>query len=102
MAAAVSVALNPRTTLTGELMRRDVSELRAFALTGAPHPSVVGVDTFRLTASPEATTLVTAITGLKWNVTDTLVLGGHVLWSLNDRGLAARFTPTVALEYSVR
>jgi hypothetical protein len=102
MAAALTLALHPRTTLTAELLRRDVSELRAFELIGAPHPRAVGVDTFRLTAGADASTLVTAITGLKWNVSDTVVLGGHILWSLNDRGLAAPFTPTVALEYSIR
>jgi hypothetical protein len=83
-------------------MHRHVSELRAFELSGASHPRVVGVDTFRLTAGEDAATLLTAITGLKWNMTDTLVLGGHVLWSLNDRGLGARATPTVTLEYSHR
>jgi hypothetical protein len=102
MAGALSVALSPRATLTGELMRRHVSELRPFVLAGAPHPRVAGVDTFRLTAGSDASTLVTAITGMKWNVTETVVLGGHVLWSLNDRGLNARVTPTVALEYSIR
>jgi hypothetical protein len=102
LAGALSVALHPRATLTAEIMRRHVSELRAFDLSSAPHPTVAGVDTFRLTAGTDASSLVTAITGIKWNVTDTLVLGGHVLWSLNDRGLNAPFTPTVALEYSVR
>ena len=77
LSGALSVALNPRTTLTTELMRRHVSELRTFELTAAPHPRVSGVDTFRLTAGTEPSTPLTAITGVKWNVTDTLVLGGH-------------------------
>ena len=102
ISGAFSVALHPRATFTGELLRRHVSELRDFVLTGAPHPRAVGVDTFRLTAGPDGITLVTAITGVKWNVSDTLVLGGHVLWSLNDRGLSAPVTPTIALEYSMR
>jgi hypothetical protein len=42
------------------------------------------------------------VTGFKWNVGDTVVLGGHLLWSLTDRGLTARVTPTIALEYSIR
>ncbi|HEY7497414.1 MAG TPA: transporter [Vicinamibacterales bacterium] len=102
LSGALSVALTPRATFTAELMRRHVSELRAFELAGAPHPRAVGVDTFRLTAGADASTIMTAITGLKWNVTETVVLGGHVLWSLNDRGLSASMTPTVALEYSIR
>lgn len=102
LAGAFSVALHPRATLTGELLHRHVSELRPFELTAAPHPTVSGVDTFRLTPGTGSTTLVTAITGFKWNVSDTLVLGGHLLWSLTDRGLNAPVTPTVAFEYSVR
>jgi hypothetical protein len=102
VAGAFSVALHPRATFTGELLRRHVTNLRPFELTSAPHPAVSGVDTFRLTAGGDSTTLVTAITGFKWNVGDTLVLGGHLLWSLNDRGLNAAVTPTVALEYSLR
>jgi hypothetical protein len=102
LAGAFSVALHPRATLTGELLHRHVTELRPFELTAAPHPTVSGVDTFRLTPGSGSTTLVTAITGFKWNVSDTIVLGGHLLWALTDRGLNAPVTPTIALEYSVR
>ena len=28
--------------------------------------------------------LMTAATGIKWNVTDTVVLSGQILWALND------------------
>jgi hypothetical protein len=102
LSGAVSMALNPRATFTGELLRRRVSELRPIELTSAPHPTVLGVDTFRLTAVGDPIDLITAITGVKWNVSNTVVLGGHLLWSLNDRGLSATVTPTITLEYSVR
>jgi hypothetical protein len=58
------------------------------------------VDTFRLVAGPDAITLTMAVTGAKWNVSQTLVLGGHLLWALSDRGLNSRITPTVMLEYA--
>jgi hypothetical protein len=99
---ALSVAVHPRATVTGEVIRRDVADLHGFTLAGAPHPTVGGVDTYRLTNDLEGTTLWTAITGVKWNVGETLVVGGHLLWSMNERGLTARVTPTVALEYSIR
>ncbi len=99
---ALSVAVHPRATLTGEVIRRDVADLHGFRLLGAPHPTVGGVDTYRLTNDLEGTTLWTAITSVKWNVGETLVVGGHLLWSMNDRGLTARVTPTIALEYSLR
>jgi hypothetical protein len=102
LSGAVSTAINPRATFTAELLRRRVSELRHIELTSAPHPTVLGVDTFRLTAVGDPIDLITAVTGVKWNVSNTVVLGGHLLWSLNDRGLSATVTPTVTLEYSVR
>jgi hypothetical protein len=74
----------------------------AFELTSAPHPTVTGVDTLRLTTSVDGGTLVTAATGIKWNITDTVVLGGQLVWALGDRGLTAPVTPTIALEYSIR
>jgi hypothetical protein len=102
ISGAMAAALHPRATLAMEVMRRWVSALRPLDLIGAPHPTVGGVDTFRLTAGPDAAALMTASTGIKWNVTDTVVLSGQLQWALNARGLTAAVTPTVALEYSVR
>jgi hypothetical protein len=102
LSGALSVALHPRVTFTTELSNRRVTELRDFVLASAPHPRFAGVDTLRLQAGSSATTLVTAVTGFKWNVSDTLVLGGHLLWSIKDRGLNAPFTPTITLEYGVQ
>jgi hypothetical protein len=102
LAGALAVALHPRATFTTELVRRHVSGMGAFELTAAPHPSVNGVDTIRLTPSQDSSSLVTAATGIKWNVTDTLVLGGQLVWSLSNGGLTAPVTPTIALEYSMR
>jgi hypothetical protein len=102
MSGAVSVALHPRVTFTTELAERRVSELRGFVLSGAPHPTIQGVDTLRLLSDAASTTLVTAVTGLKWNITNTLVLGGHLLWSVKDRGLKARLTPSITFEYSLQ
>jgi hypothetical protein len=102
LAGALAVALHPRATFTTELLRRHVSGIGAFELTSAPHPSVSGVDTLRLSTSLDGSTLVTAATGIKWNVTDALVLGGQLVWALSDRGLTAPVTPTIGLEYSMR
>ena len=97
LSGAMAVALHPRATLTTEVMRRQVSALRGFELASAPHPSVNGVDTLRLVAGIDNSALMTAATGIKWNVTDTVVLSGQILWALNPRGLTAPATPTVAL-----
>lgn len=99
-AGAASVAVHPRVTVSGEVLSRHVSALHETTLVAAPHPSISGVDTLRLTAGSAATTLRAAVAGLKWNVTGTLVLGGHVSFALANRGLTAPLTPTIGLEYA--
>lgn len=99
-AGAASVAAHPRVTISGEVVTRHVSSLHDFALSAAPHPTIVGVDTLRLTAGTAATTLASGVAGLKWNVTGTLVVGTHVAFPLAKRGLTAPITPSVGLEYA--
>lgn len=99
-AGALSMAVQPRVTLSAELFGRYVEELRETGFVSQPHPSMVGVDTFRLVGGTSGTTVMTALTGIKWNVGGTLVIGGHVAWPLTEHGLTSRITPTVALEYA--
>jgi hypothetical protein len=107
-AGAISVAVDPRVTISGEALVRNVTELHALGLVSAPHPTLRGnpaegiapVDTFRLAPSLAAETLAGIVTGVKWNVTHTLVIGGHLNWPLTRGGLTAPLTPTVALEYA--
>ena len=98
VAGALSLAPHPRITATLEFLRRDVSGIGEFILVSAPHPAVSGVDTYRLTTSTEAGTLVTMIPGIKWNISETLVLGAHLAWPRGDRGLSGSVVPAVALE----
>lgn len=99
-AGAASLAVSPRVTVSGEALTRHVSALHDISLAGAPHPSIAGVDTLRLTAGTSAVTLATGVAGLKWNVAGTLVVGGHVSIALAKRGLTAPLTPTFGLEYA--
>jgi hypothetical protein len=97
---AASVAVHPRVTVAGEILTRHVSELHDITLVSAPHPSIEGVDTLRLTPGTSPVTLATAVAGLKWNLTGTLVLGAHVSFAIASGGLTAPVTPTVGLEYA--
>lgn len=97
---AASMAVHPRVTLSGEMMARNVSALHAMQLVAATHPTIAGVDTMRLVADDSGTTLARAIAGVKWNVTGTLVVGGHVAWPLIRRGLTAPIAPTLAFAYA--
>jgi hypothetical protein len=99
-AGALSLAAQPRLTISGEFYGRHVSELRDITLSAEPHPTIIGVDTLRLSGNPSSLTLLTALAGVKWNVSGRLVLGGHVAWPLAERGLTATLTPTIALEYA--
>jgi hypothetical protein len=99
-AGAISVAVDPKVTISGETLIRKVTELHSLALVSAPHPTLIGVDTYRLAPTLGAETLGAVITGVKWNATHTLVIGGHLTWPLNRSGLTAPLTPTVALEYA--
>lgn len=99
-AGAASMAVHPRVTVSGEVLTRHVSDLHAILQTSAPHPSEIGVDTIRLTAGAASVTLASAVAGLKWNVSGTFVLGGHVSFALAKRGLTAPLTPTFGLEYA--
>ena len=97
---AISVAAHPRVTLSAETLVRRVSALHRIDLAAAPHPTLAGVDTLRLSAGEGAVTLANAVAGLKWNVARTVVIGGHLSWSLTHGGLTAPVTPTLALEYA--
>jgi hypothetical protein len=96
---AITAALSPRVTATGELLWRRLSDLHEMVPVSAPHPTIEGVDTMRLLPGPDATTLSTFVSGIKWNVGSTMVLTGQVQWRLGNGGLTAPITPTVALDY---
>ncbi len=108
LGGALSIAVDPRVTVSGETLFRKVTELHSLGLVSAPHPTLRGnpaegiapVDTFRLAPGLGAETLLGIVTGMKWNVTRTLVIGGHLSWPLTHGGLTAPLTPTVALEYA--
>jgi len=97
---ATSYAASQRVTVTGEMLIRRVNELRTTELVSAPHPTIVGVDTLRLSTIGSGLTLANAVAGIKWNLSGTLVLGGHVSFPLVHHGLTAPLTPTIALEYA--
>jgi len=97
---ALSVAVDPRVTLSGETLVRRVSDLHPLDLVAAPHPTLIGVDTYRLSPGVDPQTLAVIVTGVKWNVAHTVVIGGHLNWSLTHRGLTAPLTPTLAFEYA--
>ena len=100
VAGAAAFAVHPRVTLSGEVLVRRLNDLHDLQLLSEPNPTIAGVDTVRLVPGTSATTLANAVAGIKWNISGTVVLGGHVAFPLVRHGLTAPITPTVALEYS--
>jgi hypothetical protein len=99
-AGAAAFAARPTVTVSGEVLLRRLSELHDLQLASEDHPTISGVDTLRLVPGLTATTLATAVGGIKWNVNGRLVFGAHVAIPLVRHGLTAPITPTVALEYA--
>ena len=97
---ALAVTASPRLTFIAELLGRRLDSGGRLAQTVAAHPRLVGVETIRLTAVPEATNRTLAVGSVKWYVGDTLLVTGSVLRSLTTTGLTAQFSPSVVLEYS--
>lgn len=99
-AAAVTVVAAPRVTVVGELSGLRLSGLGRLTETTQAHPTLVGVDTVRLTGVDETTDRVLAVFGVKWNIADTWLLTANVRRPLTSAGLNAGWVPTVTLDYS--
>jgi hypothetical protein len=97
---ALALAATARLTLVGELLARRIAGVQRIAEVSAPHPRIRDVDTLRLMPTGVDQTSALVVTGFKWNVGGLWLLHGNVLWPVTDTGLTARFTPTVALDYS--
>lgn len=96
---AITLALTPRLTASGEFLVRRLSGLTQMIAVSFAHPTIQGVDTLRLIPGTKTTLLSSAVTGVKWNVHSTMVVTGQVQWRMGNGGLTAPFTPTVAIDY---
>ena len=97
---AVAVAATTQITLVGEVLARRIEGVQRISEVIAPHPTIAGVNTLRLMPAGADQTTAFAVAGLKWNVGGTWLLHGNVLFPMTDSGLTAKFTPTVAVDYS--
>jgi hypothetical protein len=97
---AIAHAVTPHVTLVGEVLARRSEGTQEISAVSAPHPRIAGVDTIRLMPSGNTRLSTIAVAGFKWNIAGTWLLHGNVLLPLSQRGLTARYTPTIALDYS--
>jgi hypothetical protein len=99
-AAAVTVVAAPRVTIVGELSGLRFGGIGRLAEATQPHPTLVGVDTIRLTAIEQTTDRIVAVAGIKWNIADTWLLTANVRRPLTDVGLNASWVPTITFDYA--
>jgi hypothetical protein len=99
--AAVTVVATPRLTVVGELAGRRIDKLGRLVDSVLPHPTLVGINTLRLTSSDQASTRVAATAGVKWNIFSTWLLSAHVIRPLTTAGLRGGWTPAVTLDYLI-
>ncbi len=98
---AVTFAATPRLTIVGELSGRRLESLGRLVDSVQPHPSLIGVETLRLTSSDQAAHRLVLTSGFKWNLFSTWLLSGHISHPLTDAGLTAGWVPTLTLDYLV-
>jgi hypothetical protein len=98
--AALAMAATGRVTVSGELLGRWLDSFGHIVATSAPNPRLIGVQTIRLTPDTSTLQLMTAVPGVKWNVTDTWVLAANVSIPLTAGGLVSPITPYVGLDYA--
>jgi len=96
---ALTLAATAHVSLSGELLLRRVADLHPIVAATAPHPTIAGVDTLRLVPADGGSTLSSAVAGVKWNPSGTVVITGQVWWRLGRAGLTAPLTPTIAIDY---
>ena len=98
---AVALAASGRVSVIGELLGRWIDSPGNIVPVTAPHPTLSGVETIRLTPDGSSLHLLTIVPGLKWNLTETWVLAANVTIPLTNGGLTAPFTPFIGLDYSL-
>jgi len=97
---AVTITATPRLTLIGELIGRRLSSFGRLTETTTANPRLTGVDTIRLTGIEEASHRVSAVAGIKWNLSGTWLLSANVLRPLTSAGLNASWVPTISFDYA--
>jgi hypothetical protein len=97
---AVTVVAVPRLTVVGELSGLRLEGLGRLTQTSEPHPTLVGVDTIRLTGTTQATDRIHAVAGVKWNIANTWLFTANVRRPLTDVGLNADWVPTITFDYA--
>jgi len=98
---ALALAASGRVSVIGELLGRWIDSPGNIVEVTAPHPTLSGVETIRLTPDASGLHVLTIVPGVKWNLTETWVLAANVTIPLTNGGLTSPMTPFIGLDYSL-
>ena len=98
---AFTVVAHNRLTLITELTGRRLTSGDRLVDVVEPHPSLVGVQTIRLSAIEQATNRMQLAAGLRWNVAGRWLVSMNVLRPLTTAGLNARWMASASLDYAL-
>ena len=98
--SALEVAAAQRFTVIGEVLGRWIDTPGHIVPESSPNQSLPGVETVRLVPDTSTLRTLTAVPGIKWNVSDTWVLAANVTVPLTSSGLTTAVTPFVGLDYA--
>ena len=99
--ASLAYAATRKVSIGAELLGRWIDSSGHLVTTTAPHPLLSGVDTLRLAGDASSLQMLSAVPGLKWNLSDTWVLAANVSVPLTSGGLTAPITPFIGLDYAL-
>jgi hypothetical protein len=100
MRAAASFSPSARVTLLTEVVGRHLTGIGRLITQREPHPTVEGVDTFRLITSGSSVDSSVVTGGVRWNVAGAWLINGGVTFPLVNHGLRPKPTVLVGLEYA--
>jgi hypothetical protein len=98
---ALTVVASGRLTLTTEFLGRRLASGGRLIDVVEPHPSLVGVQTVRLSSNQQPTTRIHMAAGLRWNVASRFLLSMNVLRPLTTAGLNAGWMTSVSFDYAL-
>jgi hypothetical protein len=99
-AAAITVAPAPRVTVAAEFTGRHLDDIGRISEISAPHPSIAGIETVRLSAGELGMDVVNAGGSFKWNVGGAWLVKASVLMPATSAGLTSRARTTVGIDYA--
>ena len=100
MRAAASFSPSVRVTLLAEVVGRHLTGIGRLTGQRAPHPTIEGVDTFRLITSGSSVNSSVVTGGVRWNVAGAWLINGGVTFPVVNHGLRPKPTVLVGLEYA--